>query len=203
MVHRSKMATGVNVFAVQLLRDHIGQKVYPAHRLDRKTAGVLLFSKDLVSNRTIQMLFQNHQTTKIYEALVRGYTEASGTIDYDLTNEGKTKEAITDYHTQAHYEIKKSTGMHPTSRYSHVELRPHHGRFHQLRKHMAHIRHPILGDRPHGCNKQNRFWKEQYGLTKMMLHARELKFDWNGEKIVIKANQSEEFKRVLSILMNP
>src|SRR5690606_6188411 len=93
-------------------------------------------------------------------------------------------------------------GKHKTSRYSLVEATPETGRMHQLRKHFAHIFHPIIGDRPHGCNKQNKFWLKKYQMNTMLLHACELSFKhpYSEEQISIKASISEEFKRVLAIL---
>ncbi len=81
-----------------------------------------------------------------------------------------------------------------------VELKPQTGRFHQLRKHMAHIYHPIIGDRPHGCNKQNRMWKDKFSMTTMLLHAQQLQFNFNGTTIDIKAELSPQFKEAISIL---
>ena len=202
LVHPTSMAKDADEFAMQRLRDQIGQKVYPAHRLDRKTSGVLLFSKTPATNRILQELFRERQVNKTYEAIVRGFVEPEGHIDYPLTKEGGPKQmATTDYQLIQHYEIPLPFGKFQTSRYSLVELIPHTGRYHQLRKHMAHIFHPILGDRPHGCNKQNRLWKEQFGMTTMLLHASSLAFELpDGQFIHIQANRSREFERVLQVL---
>ena len=200
LVHQSRIARDADVFAVQLLRDQIGQKVYPVHRLDRKTSGVLLFAKTKTRNAQMQQIFRERQIQKTYKAIVRGYLDEAGKIDYALTNEGKTKDAQTDYHRLQQFEIPLSSGKYASSRYSLALLKPHTGRFHQLRKHLAHIQHPIIGDRPHGCNKQNRFWKAQFQMDKMMLHAECLAFELDGQAICITANWSSEFQRVLDIL---
>ncbi len=203
LVHRSAIARDATEFAVQLLRDQIGQTVYPVHRLDRKTSGVLLFALNPEMNRALQMLFSERKTQKIYHAIVRGYTPENGVIDYPLQNErGESKEAFTKYQTLRQSEIDVPLGKHATSRYSLVELIPTTGRFHQLRKHMAHIFHPIIGDRPHGCNKQNRLWKERWDMTRMLLHASSLSFEHpkTGEVIEIKAGLDEEYERVVKML---
>ncbi len=200
-MHRSKIAADATEFAVQLLRDQIGQKVYPVHRLDRKTSGVLLFAKTPEANSELAILFQERKIKKTYIAIVRGWLkEKEGLIDYALKNDGKTQDAQTYFKAIREFEIPLPHGQFLTSRYSLLELRPRTGRFHQIRKHLAHIRHPILGDRPHGCNKQNRLWKEKFGLTKMMLHAKELSFNYKKE-INIQAKLQEIFRQTLNSLI--
>ena len=172
LVHRSPIATNADTFAVQELRNLLEQRVYPVHRLDRKTAGVLLFALNEDIHKALQKQFAERDVEKTYLAIVRGYTEDQGLIDYALTNDkGKVQEAQTAYKTLARTEIDLPFGKHTTSRYSLVEARPHTGRMHQLRKHFAHILHPIIGDRPHGCNKQNKLFKEKWKMTTMLLHA--------------------------------
>ncbi len=177
LVHRSRIAIDAKVFAVQMLRNQIGCHVYPVHRLDRKTGGVLLFAKEKLILDSFSDLFRKREINKTYQAIVRGFTEDEGDIDYDLTNEkGKLQETRTRYRTLKRYELDFGSGSHTTSRYSFVELNPVTGRMHQLRKHMAHIYHPIIGDRPHGCNKQNKIWKDKFNMTTMLLHASHLSF---------------------------
>lgn len=200
LVHRSRIAADATEFAVQILRDQINQVVWPVHRLDRKTSGVLLFAKSKSINSKVQQLFQERKVSKIYKAIVRGFTPESGTIDYALTENEKTQDAITHFKTLKHFEIDLPFGKFPTSRYSLVELKPETGRFHQLRKHMAHLRHPIIGDRPHGCNKQNKLWKEKFGMTTMLLHAERLEFVLDGERIVMEAGIGDVFEEVLGLL---
>lgn len=200
LVHPTRIARDAEVFAVHLLRDQIGQWVYPVHRLDRKTSGVLLFAKTKARNAQIQALFRERQVQKVYKAVVRGYLDELGEIDYALTHEGKTQIAQTHYRCLQHFEIPFPSGKHTSSRYSLAELRPTTGRFHQLRKHLAHIYHPIIGDRPHGCNKQNRFWKQVFQMDSMMLHAEQLVFELDGKRLEINAKWSSTFQRVLDIL---
>ena len=204
LVHRTPMAKDATEFAVQLLRDQIGQHVYPVHRLDRKTSGVLLFAKSAEANQELQLLFRERQVNKTYQAIVRGYMNKEGEIDYPLTEGDKTQEAQTTYRLLEQFEIDLPSGGFPTSRYSLVELKPRTGRYHQLRKHMAHIRHPIIGDRPHGCNKQNRLWKEHFQMTTLLLHAEHLSFEYpTGTTIDIQADRSAAFSNALNILRDP
>lgn len=201
LVHRTKMARDATEFAVQMLRNQIGgQHVYPVHRLDRKTAGVLLFAKTKAVNQDVQQLFRERQIGKTYIALVRGFIEEEGSIDYTLLHYDKEQEAKTNYRLLEHIDIDLPFGKFETSRYSLVELKPTTGRFHQLRKHMAHIFHPILGDRPHGCNKQNKLWKQKFEMKTMCLCATELRLRYPKNNVIkISAPLSQEMQGVLSI----
>lgn len=201
LVHRSKIANDATVFALQLVREAIKQKVHPVHRIDRKTSGVLLFAKSKQALRDLQQLFSERKVKKSYTAIVRGFLAPGGEIDYPLTEGNKTQEASTSYKVTQEFEIDLAHGKFTTSRYSLLDIMPQTGRFHQIRKHMAHIFHPIIGDRPHGCNKQNKLWKEQFSMNTMMLHAQSLEFTYpDGNPICINADLSSEFSRVLKIL---
>ena len=203
LVHPSPIARDADTSALQLLRDQIGQYVYPVHRLDRKTSGVLVFALNKESLSLLSKAFQEGTIEKEYHAIVRGHIADSGIIDYELVNDkNKKQSALTKYHCLKRTEINLPFGKHPTSRYSLVRLTPQTGRHHQLRKHMAHIFHPIIGDRPHGCNKQNKLFKETFGLIEMMLHATNIGFEdpETKERITINANKSKEFERVLRVL---
>ncbi|MCJ8289491.1 MAG: pseudouridylate synthase [Crocinitomicaceae bacterium] len=203
LVHRTKIAIDAEEFALQILRDQIGQRVYPTHRLDRKTSGVLLFAKDEETNREMQMQFMEQEVSKTYKSIVRGWTEDEGTIDYALTTDkGKVQDAVTHYKTVDRTEIDLPNGKFSTARFSLVELTPETGRMHQLRKHLAHIFHPIIGDRPHGCNKQNKLFLEHFSMIEMMLHAENLRFKHpkTGEARLVQSEIQGEFKRMLGEL---
>ena len=202
-VHRSQYVGEANVYALQELRNQLEQYVYPCHRIDRKTGGVLLFALSKEGDSLMQQKFAQNQVKKEYLAIVRGYTEDSGIIDYPLTNDkGKTQEAITEYKTINKVELDIPFGKFKTSRYSLVEVQPQTGRMHQIRKHFAHIDHPIIGDRPHGCNKQNRLFKEQFNMTTMLLHASEISFThpFIEKEIKITANLQSEFSRMMQLM---
>ena len=207
LVHRSPIAADASEFAVQLLRDQLGQRVYPVHRLDRKTGGVLLFALNEATNAAMQQQFMDGQVAKTYLAIVRGYTPDALAIDYPLQRDegngrGVIQDAFTMLKTLRRTEVAIPFGKHATSRYSLVELTPTTGRMHQLRKHMAHILHPIIGDRPHGCNKQNKLFLEQFGMKTMLLHARQIQFKHpvSAEGISISAPCQTEFGRMLTAL---
>lgn len=206
LVHRTKLAKDATEFALQILRDQLGMHVYPCHRIDRKTSGVLLFTKDEGSNRKIQIMFADSLINKSYLAIVRGFTLDEERIEYPLRREdGKIQEAITNYKTIAKTEIDLPFAGQKTSRYSLVQVKPETGRMHQIRKHLDHIRHPIIGDRPHGCNKQNKLFKEKWNMTNMMLHAQYLEFinPITNKTIKINACPSSEFKRTIEFLEFP
>lgn len=203
LVHRSKIANDATEFALQLLRDQIGRQVNPAHRIDRKTGGLLLFAFDKEVEIAMQKQFQEGQVDKSYLAILRGHTPDQMDIDYPLAKEnGTLQEAFTSFTTLQRAELPIQSGKHPTSRYSFVLAKPRTGRMHQLRKHFAHIFHPIIGDRPHGCNKQNRFFKEQFQMNTMLLHASELSFDHpkTGARITLNASVQPEFKRMMELM---
>jgi len=203
LVHRSPIAADVEEFAVQTLRDQINQWVTPVHRLDRKTGGVLLFALDKDTEIAMHKQFMEGLVNKKYLAIVRGHTPDAEAIDYPLRKEnGVLQEAFTEYTTLARVELNIALGSHPTSRYSLVEAIPTTGRMHQLRKHFAHINHPIIGDRPHGCNKQNRMFKERWEMDTMMLHASYQSFTHpiTGTGVIIEAPLQGEFLRVLGLL---
>lgn len=203
LVHRSKIAMDVEVFALQLLRDQLGRPVYPVHRIDRKTGGVLLFALTKEMEKLMQEQFYNNKVDKRYLALLRGFTDEEGLIDYALKKEnGTLQEALTHYKTLAKAEIDLPFGGHSTSRYSLVEAKPQTGRMHQLRKHFSHIFHPIIGDRTHGCNKQNKLFKEQWQLDTMFLHAAQLSFvhPATNLNVNITAPLQEEYVQMLNIL---
>ena len=203
LVHRSPIAADVEVFALQLLRDQVGQWVNPVHRIDRKTGGVLLFAFNKGAEIAMHQHFMNNEVNKTYLAVVRGHTPDREDIDYPLRKEnGVMQEAFTSYVTLNRAELEIPLGAHPTSRYSLIEVKPATGRMHQIRKHMSHVFHPVIGDRTHGCNKQNRLFKGKWEMTTMLLHAKQLAFKHpvTGNEIVITAPVQPEFKRVMELM---
>jgi len=203
LVHRSSIANDAKEFALQLLRDQVNKHVSPVHRLDRKTGGVLLFAFDKESEIAMHQQFQNGEVTKKYMAILRGYAPDQMDIDYPLAKEnGTMQEAFTSFVTLNRAELAVPFGKHETSRYSFVEASPTTGRMHQLRRHFAHIFYPIIGDRKHGCNKQNRFFKEQWEMTTMLLHASSLEFIHPVTKrnIFISAPLNDEFERMMTLM---
>lgn len=203
LVHRTSIAAEETVFALQLLRDQIGQHVSPVHRLDRPTSGVLLFAKDEEVLPMLKVQFANRTVKKTYLAIVRGIPgEKSDTIDYALKSErsGKMQEAQTGYHVLNEVEIPfNTTGRYASSRYSLLELKPETGRTHQIRRHLAHLRHYIIGDKKHGDNKQNQFFEKQYGLNNLLLHAQNLVISHpiTHQEVVMKASTPIHFDHIM------
>lgn len=204
LVHKSFYARDATVYAIQELRNQIGgQHVYPVHRLDRKTSGVLLFALNKEALKIMNDRFAAREVEKKYLAILRGWTVDELTIDYDLINDVEIRQNATTYfHRLQSVEIDLEFNNKPTSRYCLVEAIPETGRMHQLRKHFKHIFHPILGSRPHGCNKQNKLWLENYDVKGMMLHAHQLIFNHpvTNERLTLNAKINEEFSKVGTIL---
>lgn len=187
LVHRSEIDRHETRFAVQLLRDQLGQKVYPIHRLDKPTAGVLLFALAPDIARALGNSFANHQINKTYVALVRGFAPLNGVIDHPLVEEQDSytdklarqnkpaRPAITGFSRLAQVEFPFSIDKYPCTRYSLVKCEPKTGRKHQIRRHLKHISHPIIGDAKHGKGQHNRFFQQQFDCAGLMLAAAELR----------------------------
>lgn len=183
LVHRSWLDKGETRFVMQTLRDQIGQHVFPLHRLDRPTSGVLLFA--LSSQVASQMMpkFAGREIHKTYHAIVRGWIKEGALLDYPLkeewdkkadkfsTSEPLAKEAITEYQPQAYAELPIAMGRYQSCRYTLVKMMPHTGRKHQLRRHMHHLSHHIIGDVNHGDGRHNRLFREQFNCHQLLLHA--------------------------------
>jgi tRNA pseudouridine65 synthase len=172
LVHRSRQSRD-HVFALQLLRDQVGQYVYPVHRLDRATSGVLLFALDRDTARQLRTQFDEHLIRKTYLAVVRGQPDAEGTIDYPLVNQetGEPQDAVTNYRCLATVDVPKPVPPHPQARYSLVLVQPQTGRTHQIRRHFKHIAHPLVGDTTYGKGIHNRLFREEFQLYRLLLHA--------------------------------
>jgi tRNA pseudouridine65 synthase len=188
LVHRSGIDRHESRFALQMLRDQIGQRVYPLHRLDKPTSGVLLFALSPQAAGRLAPEFTTGRLSKTYLAVVRGHTEPEGTVDHPLKDRpdpmsdaqagrGKAPQpAVTDYRCLATVEIPVRVDRYPTSRYSLIEVRPRTGRKHQIRRHMKHIAHPIIGDTSYGKARHNRLFRERFGCDRLLLAATELSF---------------------------
>ncbi|MCX8588581.1 MULTISPECIES: tRNA pseudouridine(65) synthase TruC [unclassified Gilliamella] len=186
LVHRSWLDKHETTVVMQTLRDQIGQHVFPIHRLDRPTSGVLLFALSSETARLMSQQFATKQIEKTYHAIVRGYVEGEAIIDYPLVEEldkiadkfstpnKPAQDAITFYRGISKIEVPIKVGKFDTARFSFVELTPQTGRKHQLRRHMKHIFHPILGDSKHGDLHQNRAFTAYFGIKRLMLHASSL-----------------------------
>ncbi len=205
LVHRSRLSED-RVFVLQLLRDQIGQRLFPAHRLDRATSGVLLFGKSAESAAALGLQFMDKSLEKKYIAIVRGFVPEQDTIDYPLADEESGKglvDAVTHFKRLEQVTCDMAIGLrYPTARFSRVEITPETGRRHQIRKHFAHLRHPIIGDPRHGDVKHNKYFREQFGITRLLLHAQQLtvRHPDTGALLVLEAAPDAEFLRAQHLI---
>ena len=205
LMHRTRISEDT-VFVVQLLRDQLGQRIYPVHRLDRATSGVLIFGKTPEASGRLGEQVMDKSVDKKYLVVVPGWTPESGTIDYALDDPDSGRgrlQAVTHFTLLGTSEIEAPIGLrYKTARFSLVEARLETGRRHQIRKHFAHLNYPVIGDKRHGDVKQNTYFREVFDMKRMLLHASELAFQhpFSGETILIQAPVDEEFTRALGII---
>lgn len=214
LVHRSPLAAHDERFAVQLVRDQIGRRVHPAHRLDRGTSGVLVFALDRDTAARLGNAFETRQVGKRYLAVVRGHPAAAGLIDHPLARRYDEAEripagasdapqsALTRYRRLATAELPYAVDRYPTSRYALLELNPETGRRHQLRRHLKHVAHPIIGDATYGKGRHNRLFREVFGSGRLLLACVELTLahPHSGAPLVLRAAPDGDFAAVLDRL---
>jgi tRNA pseudouridine65 synthase len=212
LVHRSSIDRHETRFALQTVRNQVGQHVYPVHRLDKPTSGVLLFALSSDIARAVSEQFAAGRVHKHYLAVVRGYCPGQGSIDYPLQEkldriadrdrarvDRPPQQALTHYQRLATVEIPEAVDRYPQTRYSLVALQPHTGRKHQLRRHMKHIGHPIIGDAKHGKGVHNRFFGARYDCHRLLLActAMELAHPTSGKALSLRAAIDAPFMRVV------
>jgi tRNA pseudouridine65 synthase len=211
LVHRTDIDRHETRFAVQMLRDQIGRRVYPVHRLDKGTSGVLLFALDREVGQALSAQFERQEVAKTYVAVVRGWPPESGKIDhalvrryddYEVIHENAAsppQQAITRFRRLAVCELPYAVDRYPTSRYALLELQPLSGRRHQLRRHLKHIAHPIIGDATYGKGRHNRLFQTLFGCHRMLLANVEthLTHPVTGQALTLRAPLAEDFAAVL------
>lgn len=214
LVHRTDIDRHETRFAVQIVRDQIGCKVYAVHRLDKGTSGVLLFALQPEVGQALTAQFEAQAVSKRYLAVVRGHPPESGVIDHPLTRirddyewsgkdmESEAQAAVTRYRRLAMAECNVSVDKYPTSRYAPVELDPQTGRRHQLRRHLKHISHPIIGDSTYGKGRHNRFFQQAFGCHRMLLASISLALTHpvTGQPLTLIAPLADDFMNVLTAL---
>ena len=211
LVHRSPVDARETQFAVQLLRDQLGQYVYPVHRLDKGTSGALAFALDPGTARDLSHAFGSATVGKTYLALVRGWPAERGEIDYALRpveddvlppTARAPQSARTSYARLTTFEVPHRVDRYPTSRYALIRLRPLTGRRHQLRRHLAHLSHPIVGDSTYGKGGHNRLFARLYGVRRLMLACVALEFTHpvTQQPLRVEAPLAEDFSSVLRAL---
>ncbi len=214
LVHRSPIDRRETRFALQLLRDQLGCRVYPVHRLDKPTSGALLFGLSAEAARRMTESFADRRAVKTYLAVLRGYSASEGLIDYPLVEEPERRErgqggadrepreARTAFRRLATVEIPHAVGRYATSRYCLVEAQPVTGRRHQLRRHFKHLFHPIIGDTRYGEGRHNRFFRERLDCPRLLLAAVELSFPhpFQSQTVTVTAPLDASFVRLLDRL---
>lgn len=211
LVHRSPVDARETRFALQMLRDQLGRHVYPVHRLDKGTSGALVFALDPATARDLSEAFAGTAVGKWYLALVRGWPDERGEIDHALRPVGDDvlpatgrppQSARTDYERLETFEIPHRVDRYPSSRYALLRLRPQTGRRHQLRRHLAHLSHPVVGDSTYGKGAHNRLFARLYGVRRLMLACvrLELPHPVTQQRLRVDAPLAEEFAAVLRAL---
>jgi tRNA pseudouridine65 synthase len=204
LVHRTGLDAGETRFALQMLRDHLGRPVWSAHRLDKGTSGVLLFALNPETARLLGKAFESGQgLQKTYHAVVRGWPEAEGLIDHPLkrmpddmrTERLEVQPAQSRFTTLRRFELPLPQQGFASTRCAELALHPLTGRRHQLRRHMKHIAHPIIGDATHGKGPLNRAVAGLLGLQRLWLHAESLTLPHpvNGQRLQLESPLPEEW----------
>jgi tRNA pseudouridine65 synthase len=211
LVHRSPIDKRETRFAVQELRNQLGQHVYPLHRLDKPTSGVLVFALSSEAASFYNEQFREHQIHKTYLALVRGHGPETMFIDHALKDEaddyagvkagGEAKDALTNVKCLHQFDIPLTVDRYPTTRLSLMKCEPVTGRKHQIRRHLKHIGHPIIGDSRHGKGMLNRACEDYLGAGRLWLACTQMVLTGrNGNNVVINAPLEADFERVLTQL---
>ncbi|XZE20187.1 pseudouridine synthase [Pirellulaceae bacterium SH449] len=214
IIHRSKLTLPHEPVLMQAVRDQIGQFVYPMHRLDRPTAGIVLFGLNSEAAGKLGQLFIDRKIDKYYQALVRGHTEESFMIDRPLrerfgedwekgsTDDNPEQSAVTHFRRIEEFEAPWPIGDFASSRYTLLEIKPVTGRWHQIRRHLNHIAKPVIGDHRHGDHRHNQMMYEKTGVYRMLLSAVRLDFrhPYTHELTTITAGRGSEFDRVIETL---
>ncbi len=173
-VHRSKMVARDERYLMDLLRAQLGGDLFLVNRLDRATSGLVLVARSHAVASALGEQLMARDVAKTYLAIVRGWPDEHGEIDYPLTvggMKGERKPALTRWRRLGQVEVPIALGRYPQQRYSLLELRPQTGRYRQLRRHLHHIHHPIIGDSTLGRGEHNRLFREHFRSHRMLLHA--------------------------------
>lgn len=210
LVHRSAIDRRETRFALQEVRDRIGRRVYPVHRLDKPTSGALLFALSPEAARAMTDQFAAGAVRKRYLAVVRGHVDDAGVIDHPLAEEPDAmtdaradrnkgpQPAVTEYCCLARVELPYPAGRYATSRFSLVQAFPETGRRHQIRRHLKHVSHPIVGDTTHGDGRQNALFRAHLGCSRLLLAATGMAFahPCTGERMMISAPLADDFLHI-------
>lgn len=204
MVHDSKLARGERDFAADRLREQFGKPIHLIHRLDRATSGCLLLAFDRETAGMLGRQFMSREVEKHYLAVCRGWPdEDSFSIDHPLDGgpgKPEKKPAITHVRVLAKGELDEPAAGFPTSRYALIDCRPETGRFRQIRRHLKHIDHHLIGDTSHGDGRRNLAFRMR-GVHRMLLHAHRLVLAHpvTGQTLVPAAPPDAAFAKALGL----
>ena len=207
-VHGSRILEDQPETLLTMVRNHEGKIVHAAHRLDRPVSGVMLVTASKQMLRQLGQEFENRRVRKCYLAVVRGWPDSGGTISHPLLpprDERKAgsvvREAVTRYERIARVEIPIPIHPYPASRYSLLALYPETGRRHQLRRHMKHISHHLIGDTTYGRGEHNLMFREKFACHRLLLHAWSLEFHHPADNKLIRINAplDAEFNAIIKV----
>jgi tRNA pseudouridine65 synthase len=202
LVHRTSIADDDKPVALQVLRDQLERTVFPVHRIDRPTSGIVMFAHTPEITKQLQEQLAAKDARKQYTALVRGWLSESIECDREVKNDkGVLKEAFTRFVPVEHFELPMPTDRYATARFSIVDAFPETGRWHQIRQHLAQLRHYIINDRVHGDGKQNKLFTQQLGINELFLHARNIRVTHpvTGEVLEVEAPFPEHWDRIRAL----
>lgn len=193
-----------NTNCLRILRDQLGKYLYPVHRLDRATSGVLLFGLSSEAASRFNAMFEKREIHKTYFAVTRGWLPDEGEIDHPLSDgdeDSQKKASLTRFLTVGRTELPISSGPHSTSRYTLVRVHPLTGRMHQIRKHFSHLSHPLIGDTVYGDGKHNRIFRDLLRERKLLLKAHSLRFNhpMTGAPIILETRWEHAWHQVFEL----
>ncbi|HOT29841.1 MAG TPA: pseudouridine synthase [Candidatus Ozemobacteraceae bacterium] len=205
LVHPTRIAEATAETLLPIICGQLGRRVYPVHRLDRATSGVLVLALSSEAAGKLSAQFEARKVEKTYLAVVRGwFRPPEGVIDRQMRQwPGEPlQDAVTRYRTLAAVELPIPVGPHQTSRYSLVEVNPETGRRQQIRRHFSGAAHPIVGDTSQGDRHHNLVFRERFGCDRMLLMAQEIRFDhpWLGRRLRLVCPPDESVRRILGTL---
>lgn len=211
-MHRTDIDRRATDFVLQGARELLdGRHLYPVHRLDRGASGLVVFARSVEAQRAMAGSFAQREVDKSYLAIVRGWPAASGHIDAPLARldgdgnrriDVEAQASLTHYERLGAAELPVAVGRYPSSRYALVLARPHTGRRHQIRRHLRRIDHPLIGDTTYGVGAHNRFFRDHYGIHRLLLAAVELQMPHpaSGAPLRLRAPCSDDFWRAVVAL---
>ena len=209
LVHRTSIDAHDSRALLQALRDQLGVPVHPAHRLDKGTSGVVVFALHAEAARRLTATLRDGEAQKTYAAIVRGWAPEHADVDHPLRDRPdrlarrlvvESRPAFTEVRCLARVELSAAVGRYATARYSFVACRPRSGRQHQIRRHLKHLRHPVIGDANYGDGAHNRFFRQSLGITRLLLAASAIRLPHprTGAALEIHAPLDESFLAALT-----